>query len=114
VAVVAAGGRRFVGEVVGVDLDEGVLGSEDVLEAVGDEEEAVGGGEDGLVEGVRIWVGGDKCRIKGRRAGRRRVGSSVLEWGGGDGGGVGRGTVGGVEEMVVVRVAAERPAKGDG
>ena len=54
VAVVGAVGRRVGGKTIRVDLDEGVLGPEDVLKAVGDEEEAVGGSENGLVKGGRI------------------------------------------------------------
>ena len=42
-AIVTAVGWRVVGEVVTVDLNKRVLRSEDVLEAVGNEEEAISG-----------------------------------------------------------------------
>ena len=42
-AIVTAVGWRVVGEVVTVDLNKRVLWSEDVLEAVGNEEEAISG-----------------------------------------------------------------------
>eukprot|EP00977_Amphora_coffeiformis_P006582 scaffold1414_cov234-Amphora_coffeaeformis.AAC.2 len=57
---VAVVGSRCRGLVVEVDLDCGEPGSECGLESVGDEEEFVGGGEDGFVEGGGVGLAGDK------------------------------------------------------
>ena len=65
VAVVSSIGRWGVRETVEVHLDEGVLWSEDIAEAVSDEKEAIGGSEDGGVEGIGGGVGGDEGIVGG-------------------------------------------------
>ena len=116
VAVIGAIGRRVGGKVVGVDLNKGVLGSKDVLEAVGDEEESVGGSQDGSVKAVGVGVGSDEGRVEGCRTSRSwgRDDRSILQRRRRDGRGVGRRSVGGIEEVVIVGVAAEGPTESDG
>eukprot|EP00977_Amphora_coffeiformis_P008255 scaffold1856_cov96-Amphora_coffeaeformis.AAC.1 len=57
---VAVVGSRCRGFVVEVNLDCGEPGSECSLEPVGDEEEFVGGGEDGFMEGGGVGLAGDE------------------------------------------------------
>eukprot|EP00977_Amphora_coffeiformis_P021966 scaffold10118_cov148-Amphora_coffeaeformis.AAC.1 len=57
---VAVVGSRCRGLVVEVNLDSGEPGSECGLEPVGDEEEFVGGGEDGFVESGGVGFAGDE------------------------------------------------------
>ena len=98
------------------------------MESVGDEEEFVGGGLDGGEE-ISGCRGGGEGGVKfngcggggdGRwlREGRRRRKWGLLEWGSGLGrrGGSGRGwgLVVEVEEVLVVRVAAQGTAQLDG
>eukprot|EP00977_Amphora_coffeiformis_P022804 scaffold11537_cov115-Amphora_coffeaeformis.AAC.1 len=73
---VAVVGSRCRGLVVEVDLDSGKPGSECSLEPVGDEEEFVGGGEDGFVEG-RWWR---RCvgYGRGQQEGRSQCGGGLV------------------------------------
>jgi len=77
---VAVVGSRCRGLVVEVDLDSGEPGSECSLEPVGDEEEFVGGGEDGFVEGRGVGFAGDEICVD--LDGRMMVGGDVGVGGG--------------------------------
>eukprot|EP00977_Amphora_coffeiformis_P017282 scaffold5536_cov186-Amphora_coffeaeformis.AAC.5 len=101
---VAVVGSWCRGLVVEVDLDSGEPGLECSLEPVSDEEEFVGGGEDGFVEGEGVGFAGDEVCIDldgqmvvggdvGVSGGFRWFGwwGEVLQWGGAVGGVGGKG-----------------------